>query len=647
MKPARSRGVLPLLLAAALFSGCSGPSAFLSDAEKRAVYALSFTIAAEKSIAGASLEPGAEISLSMSQMSGAKSPEALAINLLDSRGATLASLKLATARYLRATAGMTAVASISGSLPAFSLPSDLVPGIYTLESTLADKDGVALQSTRTSFFVASQGLGLGSLSIYPPSPSRSSPVLLSVGVRGAEDATTAWIRWSYEGRTIAEGPLAEGHDKTVWRTPALEGAYALSVELFPEEPPADLGVDTPWHQDIKAIVSRDPSVDAVEFSDRQGLVSHLSFDGDFQDTGTRAQPQKPAAFGAPRLDSFAGGFGFALGDTAYLEMPGAVPPTTAANPRPFSLAWRLYAASASGTLVRFTSQDGSLLMRAGLESGHPFVEVVTPEGKQLSTCEATVTAGLADLGLSFEPANDKFSIVWSIEGSRRDAPALPARAFSPTDVARLGGPGSLAGIYDEFAISDDSQGRPPFFLAAALRAWKSGLFIGEGFEGRGLPADTVARGSVTAAPGRLTLAGGSRLEFAKDLPLARPLCLEASYEGSRSGMEVEFSGTDGRLVSVNGSGEIRDAEGNLKGLLRPIEAGKLAIIVRATPEGLEIAPEGGLPAAAISLGGSPTTLKVALCDAAAADAVRVTTFLVRSAPDALSQADGPRAAALK
>ena len=112
-------------------------------------------------------------------------------------------------------------------------------------------------------------------------------------------------------------------------------------------------------------------------------------------------------------------------------------------------------------------------------------------------------------------------------------------------------------------------------------------------------------------------------------------------------MEVEFSGTDGRLVSVNGSGEIRDAEGNLKGLLRPIEAGKLAIIVRATPDGLEIAPEGGLPAAAISLGGSPTTLKVALCDAAAADAVRVTTFLVRSAPDALSQADGPRAAALK
>jgi hypothetical protein len=332
---------------------------------------------------------------------------------------------------------------------------------------------------------------------------------------------------------------------------------------------------------------------------------------------------------------------------AYVEMPGATPPTTAASPRPFSLAWRLYSTSASGELVRFSSQDGSLLMRAGLDTGHPFVEMVTPEGTQRSTCEAAVSPGLADLAVSFEPANDRFSITWSIEGSRRDAPALQATAFAATDIARLGGPGSLAGIYDEFAISDDSQGRPPFFRAAALRAWKSGLFIGEGFEGRSLPADTVARGTATAIPGRLTLAGGSRLEFARDLPLARPLCIEASYEGSRSGMEIEFSGAGGKYLSVNGAGEIRDAEGTLKGLLRPIEAGKLAIIVRATPDGLEIAPEGGLPAAAIRLRETPASLRVALCNVADLDDVRVATFLVRSAPDALSKADGPRAASLK
>lgn len=647
MKPSIPRGLLPLILAVALVSGCSGPSALLSDAEKRTVYALSFTNATAASINGASLEPGAEISLSMSQMSGAKSPEALAITLLDSGGATLASLKLATARYTQATAGMTLVGSISGSLPSFSLPSDLEPGIYTLASALSDKDGVTLQSTSTSFFIGSQGLGLGSLSIYPPSPSKSSPVLLSVRVRGAEDATTAWIRWSHEGRTIAEGPLAGGYDKTVWRTPALEGAYALSVEIFPEEPSADLEMDSPWRQDIKAIVSANSLPEAAEFSSEQNLVSHLSFDGDFQDTGSRAQARKPEAFGAPLLDSFAGGFGYVLGETAYVEMPGAIPPTTAAGPRPFSLAWRLHSTSASGDLLRFSSQDGSLLMRAGLDAGHPFVEVLTPEGTQRSTCEAAVSPGLADLAVSFEPANDKFSIIWSIEGNRRDAPALQVGAFAATDVARLGGPGSLAGIYDEFAISDDGKGRPPFFRAAALRAWKSGLFIGEGFEGRGLPADTVARGTATAAPGRLTLASGSRLEFARDLPLARPLCIEASYEGSRSGMEIELSGAGGKYLSVNGAGEIRDADGNLKGLLRPIEAGKLAIIVRATPDGLEIAPEGGLPAAAIRLRETPQALRIALCDVADLDDVRVSTFLVRSAPDALSQADGPRAAALR
>jgi hypothetical protein len=583
----------------------------------------------------------------MSQMSGAKSPEALAITLLDSRGTTLASLKLATGRYLRENTGMTLVESIAGSLPSFRLPSDLEPGIYTLLSALSDKDGVALQSTRTPFFIGSQGLGLGSPSIYPPSPSKSSSVLLSVDVRGAEKATTAWIRWTYEGRTIAEGPLAEGYDKTVWRTPSLEGAYALSVALFPEEPPVDLDTDSPWHQDIKAIVSRDSSLDAVEFSNQQNLVSHLSFDGDFQDTGSRAQTRKPTAFGAPLLDSFSGGFGYVLGDTAYVELPGAVPPVTALNPRPFSLAWRLFSSASSGDLVRFSSQDGSLLMRAGIDAGHPFVEVVSPEGTERSTCEATVAPGLSNLAVSFEPTNDRYSIIWSVEGSRQDAPALPVPILAATDVARLGGPDSLAGIYDEFAISDDSQGRPPFFLAAALRAWKSGLFIGEGFESRSLPADTVAKGSVTAVTGRLTLGAGSRLDFPKDLPLARPLCIEATYEGSRSGMEIEFSGSGGKYLSVNGSGEIRDAEGTLKGLLRPNEAGRLAIIVRASPDGLEIAPEGGLPAAAISLKETPTTLRIALCDVATADAVRITTLLVRSAPDALSQTDGPRAASLK
>lgn len=583
----------------------------------------------------------------MSRMSGAKAPEALAIHLTDSKGSILASLDLVTERYAGATAEPTLVDSILGSLPSFSLPEDLQPGIYTLVSVLSDKEGAELQSTRISFFIGSQGLGLGALSIYPPSPSKSSPVLLSVGVRGAEAATTAWIRWSYEGRTIAEGPLAEGYDKTVWRTPSLEGAYALSVELYPEEPSADLDVDTPWRQDIKAIVSDNVATDKAEFADEEALVSHLAFDGDFQDTGSRAQAEKPLAFGAPLLDSFPGGFGYSLGETAYVEMPGAVPPSTAGTLKPFSLAWRLYSSASSGSLVSFSSQDGSLLMRAGLDNGHPFVEVAGPEGMQRSTCEATVTPGLSDLAVSLEPVNDRFSVVWSIEGSRRDAPALPARAFSPTDVAKLGGAGSLAGIYDEYALSDDSQGRPPFFRAAALRAWQSGLFIGEGFEGRSLPFGTVVRGTALAAPGRLTLESGSRLEFSKDLPLARPLCVEASYEGNRPGMVIELSGADGIILSVNGSGEIRDADGSLKGLLRPIEAGQLAIIVRATPEGLEVAPEEGLPAASIRLAETPATLKVALCDVSTTSDIRIATFLVRSAPDALSKADGPRAAALR
>jgi len=647
VKPSRSRGLLPLILAAALVSGCGGPSALLSDAEKRTIYAVSFTDVAEKSINGASLEPGAEIALSMSQVSGVKSPEALSITLTDSKGIVLASLNLATANYVRGKSSATMVTGLSGTLPSFKLPSNLAPGIYTLVSVLLDKTGAELQSTKTSFFVGSQGMGLGSLSIYPPSPSKSSPVLLSVGVRGAEEAPAAWIRWTYEGRTIAEGPLAEGYDRTVWRTPSLEGAYALAAELFPEKPQAGLDMDSPWHQEIKAIVSDSSPLDNEEFSDKQHLLSHLSFDGDFVDTGTRVQERKPAAFGAPLLDSFPGGFGYILGDLTYIEIPGAVPPSSNGIRTPFSLVWRLYSLLPSGELVRFSMRDGSLLMRAGLENGHPFVETVTPEGAQRSTCEAVVPSGLSDLAVSFDPVDDEYSIVWSIEGIRHDAPPLPVGDFASSGIARLGGPGSLKGIYDEFAISDDSQGRPTFFRAAALRAWRSGLFIGEGFEGRSLPADTVAKGTVTAVPGSLTLEADSRLEFPKYLLLTRPLCIEATYEGIRSDMAVELSSGDGFRLMVNGAGEVVDAKGVVKGLLRPVEAGRLAFIVRTTPDGIEIVPEGGLPAAAISLAKPPDSLKIALCDTSDKGALKITTLLVRSAPDALSQADGPRAAALK
>lgn len=647
MKRNRPGAVLPLLLAVALLSGCSGSSTFLSEAEKRTVYALSFTSVASKTISGSSLEAGSEIELAMTQMSGSKSPECLEIALQDSGGTTIASLSLATTRYSRAFSTATLVDSLTGDLPSFRLPETLPPGIYTLVSIVSDKDGVELQSTETTFFVGGPDLGLGSLSIYPPSPSKSSPVLLYVGVKGADAATDAWIRWAYEGRTIAEGPVSGGFDKIVWRTPSIAGAYSLSVELYPAEPPANLGMASPWRQESKAIVSDVAAIDSEEFSDSSRFVSHLAFDGDFLDTGTRPQTDRPNAYGAPPLDIFPGGFGYSLGEAAYVEIPGAAPPADNGTLKPFSLAWRLYSLSSTGELVRFEAPDGTTLLHAGIEDGKPYVEVADVSGLQRSTCEVFVQPGLSNIAVSFEPGSETCAITWSIEGMRYAGPSLAVPPLSAVSSCKLGGPDSLKGTYDEFAISDDAQGRLPFFHAAALRAWKSGLFIGEGFEGKVLPQGTTVKGSAVATPGQLALKPGSRLSFERELPLARPLCVDVAYEGERNDMGLELSGADGFLLSVNGAGEVRGRDGGLLGLLRPVEEGRMALIVRTTPEGIELAPEGGLPAVAIRIAEPPSSLKVALCDLSTSGDVRVGTFLVRSAPEALSLADGPRAAALR
>lgn len=658
---------LALLALSSLFLGCNVSSTFLSDADRRSIYTVVFSTEAGKLSSGAIVLPGQRLHVSLSRMNGSASPEALALELLGSDGAALAVLGYATPRASKAPASAVSVESLGDSLPEFALPSKLEPGAYTMVVRLSDQFGVELQKSETVFFVGRPGFGLADLSIYPPSVSPGAAVLLAASVTKGEGSAgdDPWLRWTGDGRSFASGPLSKGFDKVVWRTPALAGAYSIKVDLYPTEPDAlALAEVSPWRQELKAVVANPAYALADPFAKKEGLISHLAFEEDLADTGSRLQAEKPRVFGSPALDLFAGGFGYRLDAVSGVSLPGLLPPLKDGLPAAFSLLWRFYAEVQDGDLARILDHDGSLLLRVGLEEGRPFAEIQDAAGLHRSEASAVVAAGLRDIGLSFEPVEGRYALVWSIDGERYASASLPLRSFPEEAALSLGGSHALPAIYDEFAMSDDSAGPPALFLAAAQKVWKADLLLAEGFEATGLPSGSKAVGDLVYKPRSLGLPPKTSLSFQADLPLARPLALSLDYAAlpdaaaqPEKGEPVLYAvlSADGQaLIAVASTGEIlsyeaasADAEAptaRVVGMLRTASEKELAFTLKYTVAGLEISPPGGLPAATIAMRQAPKLLRLSLENRSASGLLTLSELLVRSAPEMLSAADAPRMA---
>ena len=641
------------ILIAGFFSACDSSSFLFSEADKKGIYTVALSTADEKNVSGAVLEPGSELSVALTKMSGATEPVVLALELNDAAGTSIATLNYASGDGAKSLSGAVAVSSLSGSLPTFTLPTNLSPGSYEFVTILKDRSGTELQRTETAFYIAASDFGLGPISVYPASPSYSpgTAVLLVASVKGIETASNAaWLRWSYDGKSIASGPFSSGLDKVVWKVPDFEGAYSVYVDLYPSEPTeAALKMASPWRQSIKAIAAKDPIAATDEFADGSRFISHLAFEGDFTDLGSRAQSEKPTAYGSPSLTAYPNrnGFGYRLGSTASVSIPGMAPPSVDGRPGAFSLLWRIYADKAQGELLRLTASDGSILFRAGLEDGKPYAELTDVDGLHRSQAEASVGAGLENIALSFEPKADVFNLVWSIDGERYAASPLPARLLPAAAKASLGGSAGLVGIYDEFAMSSDLSGRPPFYRAAAQRKYRDDLLLAEGFESLGLPAGATSEGQISYAFTRLGLGPNSRLAFAGDLSLSRPFLVEALCSVKTSSLVAELRNADSLLFSVESSGAISLPNGKVIGYLGPSDDASLAFFVKPLADGVEIASSSLLPVARITTGTAPKALRLALVNRTASNTVYLSRLLVRTAPEALSLADGARMARLR
>ncbi|MDP3176878.1 MAG: hypothetical protein Q8M76_03170 [Spirochaetaceae bacterium] len=432
------------------------------------------------------------------------------------------------------------------------------------------------------------------------SPVEAAPSFTAGDAASASESTAPaaptassdlWFRWSRERIVFAEGKLSEGYDRVVWTAPRSEGAYSLSVEVFPAPPPSGMSFDfrATASQDFKVIVKSAPGGNADDFADPLRFHSLLKLDGGFEDSGVRQRSAAPLAFGYPALDVYPGGFGFRFSSQAGVRLPGLMPPVSLGRLGTFAVSFKVDPESATGSLVRFASENGSWVLALGLRDGRPYAEI-TDDRTARSTAAVVVGRDPITLTATFRPEGERVVVTWFADGERIEAPTLPLPSAPPRGSAQIGGAGSLAGIYDAFGLM--VQSAPPSYRLAARRRWRADLVAAEGFDDWALPPSSSISGNTSAAGGNLALDPDSSLTFGSALEAERSYRIEADFDGDLASAYVRLASGTGALASLTGSGEILDASGRKLGELSGPE-GAISLRIEVGDGGLRLFPSDG------------------------------------------------------
>jgi hypothetical protein len=560
----------------------------LTSSERSSLY--TFTIASPSSssvVDGAVLAPGSLLDVSVARRSGASALAVLDLSLLQADGSSAGALRFVSgsvdsSKAKPTEASLKRVTRVEGKLDGFAIPADQAPGLYRLQVAVSGAEGSVLQQETISIFVCAAAPVIDSVSVYPPAVEPGGPALLGLSVSwkqlggdAAAEAGDPWIRWSRNGAAFAEGLLSGGLSKAVWTAPRSEGAYSVRVEVFPIAP--DKGESYSFKsaasQDIRVMVIGTAGAGGGDFSDPLAFYSLLKLDGSFEDSGTRPRTEEPRSFGSPALDVFPSGFGYRFDSTSGVSVPGLMPPVVSGKLSSFAVLVRLAPDGGDGSIVRFVSEDSSFALSLGLEGGKPYVESRDSGSVRRSLAPTAIPSGPLTLEAILKPEGDALTVSWRVEGERVEAPSIPLPSAPSAGGARLGGEGSLAGLYDGFGMMRPgaSSYPSPAFRLAARRQWKSALVMAEGFEDGALPDGSKTAGSAILSPRGLVLSGAdASIDLAPAFAPGSGLAVEVGLSGDLKSFLVDIKDAAGkRAFAVRGSGEVMDPDGNELGVLPP------------------------------------------------------------------------------
>ncbi|ADN01259.1 hypothetical protein [Spirochaeta thermophila] len=206
-----------------------------------------------------------------------------------------------------------------------AFPDDMEEGWYRLRFVYLE-NGVRGEEVERWIFYASSPEEYGILRIeaHPPIARPKAEVLVEGRVRLPEDAD-AWIRWKAGEKVVQEGWYSEGAQVLRWQVPEEEGAYTLTMELFP------LWSEEAYPEFSSSLSSRGSIVvgevgEALpgELGPNADYLFLYHFRGDFVNDGSAGDEPDGTALqveGKPLLSYEDGTLGYLIGGDSRLVFP--------------------------------------------------------------------------------------------------------------------------------------------------------------------------------------------------------------------------------------------------------------------------------------------------------------------------------------
>jgi hypothetical protein len=417
---------------------------------------------------------------------------------------------------------------VNEPLPTVQLP-DLKPGQYRLELSLSSS-GTELNKKTVVFFSSGQTLRITGIKSFPAGITVSSSVLLKADLEAPVDADP-YLRWSWRGKTIAEGSAAKGFRSILWSAPAEEGIYTVTLELFPIAP---MGVaDIPYRSSLSMstdiYVSTGKTLVPIELGPDGSYYALYHFRADLLESGTaekKTVKTDAAPLGAAEIVATDYGFGYRLHDGAGILIPWSVFPAGAKRPFTVSLSVRLEASDGGMRLLHIENRDGSISFSLDTDASlSPHLVISIPGSSLVVPSDAVMEKDKRHLlSVSIVPiAESGFSVQWFVDGEQtaQAAASFPFPELKDDGKAVIGGDAGFKGTVDEFGVYiKDEKGKdspdPSLYRKEAERTRGDALVLAEGFDGVSLPPGFAVRGTETPALpvlGSLSIAPATTLEL--------------------------------------------------------------------------------------------------------------------------------------
>jgi hypothetical protein len=369
-------------------------------------------------------------------------------------------------------------------------------GVYSLRFDLVTDTGATITEWLTFFHVVGD-FAVQAINSFPPVSAAGTTASLAASLL-SPDGLDPYLRWWQGTELIAEGLMSDGLAQASWPTPDVAGIYAVSLELFPIEPPRS-GMVAPQPRGSLDVAVYVVAPAATEASAQHATL--LRFDATLQDSGNAlgAEPARVVSGNAPLFTALGSDIGYVIDPDRVLELPRSLIPTDTNGPLPFSITLSLLAESARGTLLRSAAGPFELEITLG-EDRVPVVAVGTGAVSHQLRAKQALAENPTILTLSATPTAAGISLAWYEDGEQTtallDAPMAWEAIGGWEGTTQIGGT-EFTGVLGEVAVyTQDEAGNPSTDPAAAFntlgRAGKTVLAAGfDGSSPAGVFPDTL------------------------------------------------------------------------------------------------------------------------------------------------------------